>query len=472
MEFEHGQKGSKLRVRRVPRLALRLAADASAGLAVGRPSALGRTLARQLRAQGPRTTGADCPPQPKKTLQIVNLRAPGSRAHFPVMAHESARKDRSAGRARGYRNLWTLNIALALLLSACGTVKSRPLARPAAMPLYQHIFVIVDENKGYQELMDDHPGWAPALNQLANEYGSATQFYGEVHSSEGDYIAMLGGDTFGINDDDAFYCHAGVKDAACEDSNKPGYPDHDLIARSLMDQLAAKHLTWKAYLESIPAAGSLAARWPTPENPSGGRPNELYSAKHDGFVSFEAVNRASNSARAGHLVGFDQLKEDLARDSVPNYAHIIPNECNDMHGLTGPNVPADCEEANSSAVVRRGDAEIAMLVNMIIHSKVWSDPGNAAIVVTFDENDRAERHSGEQGCCGYDPHSVANFGGGHIPTIVITNHGPRHLVDDTPYNHYSLLRTTEAAFGMNEYLGHAADKNKGVEPMTPLFAVR
>lgn len=55
--------------------------------------------------------------------------------------------------------------------------------------------------------------------------------------------------------------------------------------------------------------------------------------------------------------------------------------------------------------------------------------------------------------------------------MVITNHGPRNVVDATPYNHYSLLRTTEAAFGIDEYLAHAAGESEGVIAMTPLFVV-
>ncbi len=102
---------------------------------------------------------------------------------------------------------------------------------------------------------------------------------------------------------------------------------------------------------------------------------------------------------------------------------------------------------------------------------LWHGPDNAAIVITFDENDKEERHGPDQGCCGNEPGSAANSGGGHIPTVVITNHGPRGVVDDTAYNHYSLLRTTEAAFGIAEYLGHAADERGGVLSMTPLFAV-
>jgi len=368
----------------------------------------------------------------------------------------------------------TFVLVLAPLIAA---LAARPLgaeshaSRVSAMPRYDHILVIIEENKGYQQIMD-HPDWTPVIHRLAREYGSASQFYAEVHSSEGNYIAMVGGDTFGIHDDDAFYCKPGMKDRFCEDSGKPGYADHDLTAPSLMDQLARKGLTWKAYMEDIPSAGSLIPRWPTPDYPSAGVANEMYAAKHNSFVNFRSVNRAPYQQLAWHLVGFTQLDKDLAADTIPNYAHIVPNQCNEMHGSDQPDAPKGChEETDEAAVIKRGDTEIGVLVDKIMHSKVWRDPGNTAIVITFDENDKAERSHGVQGCCGYDPHSKANFGGGQIVTIVVTNHGPRHVVDPTPYNHYSLLRTTEAAFGINKYLGHAADTAKGVVTMTPLFAV-
>lgn len=338
------------------------------------------------------------------------------------------------------------------------------------MSTYRHIFIIVEENKGYRQIMD-HPSWTPVIHRLSREYGSASQFYAEVHPSEGNYIAMVGGDTFGIHDDDAFYCKPGLKDAFCPDSGVRGYVDHDLAAPSLMDQLTRKGLTWKAYLEDIPSAGSLVPRWPTKDYPSRGMANEMYAAKHNGFVNFSSVNREPYPQLRRHFVGFAQLERDIAADTMPNYAHIIPNQCNEMHGSDLPDAPPGCKEADEASVIKRGDAEIGLLVDKIMHSKIWSDPGNAAIVITFDENDEAERKSGAQGCCGYDPHSKANFGGGHIVTIVITNHGPRHLVDPTPYNHYSLLRTTEAAFGISDYLGHARDRSKGVVTMSALFAV-
>jgi len=365
---------------------------------------------------------------------------------------------------------WTLKAGLELAIFATAAAVPACAAPQSAIPLYKHVFVIVEENKGYEQIMSQ-PQWTPVIHRLTSEYGSATQFYGEVHSSEGNYLAMVGGDTFGIHDDDAFYCHAGVKDRFCENSAEPGYADHDVTARSLIDQLAEKGLTWKGYFEDIPAPGSLMPRWPVSDYPSRGVPNEMYAAKHNAFVSFRSINREPYPELAWHIVGFNQLGRDLAADTMPNYAQIIPNQCNEMHGSEGPGVPVDCRGGDSAGVIKRGDAEVGILVDKIMRSKVWTDPGNTAIVVTFDENNGGERSHGAQGCCGYEPQSKANFGGGHIVTIVITNHGPRHLQDPTPYNHYSLLRSTEAAFGIDEYLGHAADNDKGVVTMTPLFAV-
>jgi hypothetical protein len=336
------------------------------------------------------------------------------------------------------------------------------------IPRYEHILVIIAENHGYRQIINS--ALAPNLNRLAKRYGLATHFYGEVHPSKANYIAMIAGDTFGIHDDDAYYCTVGSTDPNCAKAreNKP-YGDHTVTAKSLVDQLAEHQLTWKGYFETIPAAGSKAIFYPDAQNPLAGQPTELYAAKHNAFIQFKAVQDDPTLERK--LVGFDQLFADLATGEVPNYAHIVPNQCHEMHGLdvrlNGPNVPTDCVYTNDKGRIARGDKTIGQLVAKITASPIWTARGNTAIIVTWDEDEgRAGQPTpGRQGCCGSDPHSLANFGGGHIPTLVITNHGPRHLADPTLYNHYSLLRTTEAAFGIDEHLGHAA----GVRPMTRLF---
>jgi phosphatidylinositol-3-phosphatase len=343
--------------------------------------------------------------------------------------------------------------------------------RNSAVPRYEHIFVIIVENKSYEQIFG-HPEWAPAINKLAGDYGTAIHFYSEVHPSEGNYVAILGGDTFGIHDDDAYYCRPRLKDPACPNSDEQDYATHDIRATSLADQLTKKGLSWKAYMEDFPTRTPLVTAWPSPEHASVGHPAALYASKHNGFLNFRSLNHEPPVELDGHLAGFDQLERDLASGAMPNYAQIVPDQCNDMHGLSGSDVPPDCSVSNLPELVRRGDAKIGIVVTEILRSKVWSSRGNAAIVITFDESDGSEPSWAAHGCCGSDPGSVANFGGGHIPTIVITNHGPRRFLDATPYNHYSLLRTTEAAFGIHDYLRRAADTRHGVVTMAPLFAVR
>ncbi|MBV8146743.1 MAG: phosphoesterase [Gammaproteobacteria bacterium] len=366
-----------------------------------------------------------------------------------------------------------LAIALAAAAAASNASPQTTVAQFAAVstgvPRYNHIFVVIDENKGY-ELIIGHDTAAPNINRLAQQYGLASQFFAEVHPSEGNYVAMLAGDTLGIHDDDAYYCRRGTQDTWCSKSHRSDYVDHTFTTRSLMDQLQARGLTWKGYMESLPAPGSLAVRWPTAAEPVAGVPQQLYAAKHNGFVNFRDVQQ--DPARSSKIVGFDALYTDLASGDMPNYAHIVPNQCNDMHGRDeGPDVPADCRKSNVQGLIARGDRVIGELVARIMGSMLWQSPDNAAIVITFDENDKEDRHGPDQGCCGNDPGSAANSGGGRIPTVVITNHGPRGVVDATPYNHYSLLRTTEAVFGIPEYLGHAAEERRGVLTMTRLFAV-
>jgi hypothetical protein len=376
-------------------------------------------------------------------------------------------------------NIAINRIAICITMASnllCGVAGAAPTWCPGGtdghkdeIPRYDHILVIIAENHGYAQIIGNAN--APNLNRLANAYGSATRFYAEAHPSKPNYIAILGGDTFGIHDDDAFYCRAGSTDPNCASANEINpYVDHAVAARSLADQLAARHLTWKGYFEDIPAPGSKAVYYPDDQHPVAGLPTGLYASKHNGFIQFRAVQ--NDPALAGKIVGFDELYRDLARGQLPNYAHIVPNQCNDMHGLGGADVPHDCRSDNDDGRIARADKVIGALVARIQASPIWSARRNSAIVITWDEDEDPPDKTATQGCCGFDPGSPANFGGGHIPTLVITNHGPRGLADDTPYNHYSLLRTTEDAFCIREHLRHADDAARGVKPMTPLFRVR
>ena len=127
-------------------------------------------------------------------------------------------------------------------------------AAPRGVPRYAHIVVIVEENKDYSQILN--PAVAPRISALAAKYGVATHFYGEVHPSEANYVAMLGGDTFGIADDDGFSCHAGmVSEPFCSGSSAPAYPDHTIHADHLGAQLEQAGFSWEGLLRGSARAG-------------------------------------------------------------------------------------------------------------------------------------------------------------------------------------------------------------------------
>ena len=303
--------------------------------------------------------------------------------------------------------------------------------------------------------------YAPTIAYLAKTYGMAEQMYAERHPSEPNYVALIGGDTFGIADYYAWYCTPGSTRQYCSKSKDPDYVVHLVSGANLATQLASKRLGWRAYLEDIPEAGSLAII----SDETDTKPRGLDAAKHTGFTNSESVHRAPGLS--DELVGFERLKSDLRSGSVPAFALIVPNQCNEMHGVDQPKAPDYCK-GDTVELIKHGDAYLKGLIDEIQASPIWKT-GNTAIVVTFDENDKVGRTDGSpQNCCVVsDAH---NPGGGRIPTIVITNNGPRGVHDSTQYDHYSLLRTVEDAFGLDGHLRHAGDP--GVQAMTPLFTLR
>ena len=141
------------------------------------------------------------------------------------------------------------------------------------------------------------------------------------------------------------------------------------------------------------------------------------------------------------------------------------------------------DDANDAALKHKADMFVKNAVATITHSSSWTR--KSAIVVVTDENDFTgnEETGGWEsaaGCCdspyvpAADPRVSADwpggtYGGGLIPAIVVTGAGgPRHLVDHTQYNHYSLLTTIEDNWHL-AHLGHAGDAAGGVVPMWRTF---
>ncbi|MEO7912920.1 MAG: hypothetical protein ABIV47_25000, partial [Roseiflexaceae bacterium] len=103
-----------------------------------------------------------------------------------------------------------LAILLASVLAAFAFGALRATASPSAhgpataasarpIPAFKHMFVIVMENKEYSRIVGSDQ--APYMSSLAQQYGVAANFYGIRHPSLPNYLALTGGDTFGISSD-------------------------------------------------------------------------------------------------------------------------------------------------------------------------------------------------------------------------------------------------------------------------------
>jgi len=272
-------------------------------------------------------------------------------------SHEPSRRLRSILAARP-RAFWPLLVALSLV--ACGgqapssagstrpatTAESPGAAGRTPSPVSpspgdpRHIFLIVMENKEEGDVLGSPD--APYLNQLAARYAVADHYYAIRHPSLPNYLALLGGDTFGVDSD-------------CTDC----FQD----APNLADRLEAKGLTWTSYQEDLPTPCSLVTD-------AGG----TYALKHNPFLYFRAIR--DDPARCDRVVPLSRLDGDLRSGDVPNFAWVTPNLVHDTH----------------DGSVADGDRWLAGFVPQILASAAWQQGGQ--LIITWDEG------SSDQGCCG------------------------------------------------------------------------
>jgi hypothetical protein len=353
------------------------------------------------------------------------------------------------------------------------------------VPDLDHVLVIVLENHnaftsfGANGILDNPQ--APHIQALAREYNFAANYNAVWHPSLPNYLAMITGDWIGTDVVATGHSYpAGSAVGISDDdsptvaTDEPSPPANVSTHRwrvnlpSLAGQLAAAGKDWRAYLQNIPAAGTSIANWPGDSGTA-----KLYAVKHNPFPYIAEVQ--DDPAQFAKQVPLEQLFSDLGAVTLPAFSYIVPDQCRDMHGIS--NVLAPCGGVNDTddVDVKRGDDETFWLVNAITGSAAWKHGRNVLFVV-FDEG------NGPLTCPTYNPdtgsdvvpgtrlpgpdcYNPANFND-KVVMIVITNYGVRGVVDHRFYDHYSLLKTIEAAFDL-PYLGHAADP--GTHTLAPLL---
>jgi hypothetical protein len=229
--------------------------------------------------------------------------------------------------------------AATALLTFGSTSIATAMPRAAAVPHFDRVAVIVLENESYDGIIGNPD--APFLNELASGYGLATDFFATTHPSLPNYLALIGGSTFGVHSD-CTKCKVGKQ-------------------RNLVDQLEGKGISWKAYMSAMPS--------PCYTGPDTG----LYAKRHDPFLFFDDI--VTNPDRCNKVVPFDQMAADIAAGTLPRFVWITPDLCQDMH---------DCPIAS-------GDQFLAEQVPTILDQL----GSNGVLFITWDEGDRTDASS----CC-------------------------------------------------------------------------
>jgi phosphatidylinositol-3-phosphatase len=342
---------------------------------------------------------------------------------------------------RGWRLLGVVGVALGAL--AVPTV-GHAATGLEGVPRYDHVFTIVLENQNYATTWSTPaPGGGPTyLQSLRSQGAFASQYYGVSHVSAGNYIAM----TSGQLPNPLFDSDCMASWALCETSLKATADG----GRSIPDQVEDSGQTWKAYMDAMatPCEHPATTQMPDPYQTG-------YATRHNPFVYYPPI--AENTARCNsHVVPYTDtatttgLATDLASTATtPNYVFITPDTCHDGHD-------APCAAPDSGpGGITSANAWLSTEVPKILSSPAFTTQ-RSLLLITFDENG----FSDVQGCCGVlaaggGLTSTAAALGGRIGLVAVGAGVPAGKVVNTPYDHWSYVRTVENGLGIGEHLNLA-----------------
>jgi phosphatidylinositol-3-phosphatase len=338
------------------------------------------------------------------------------------------------------------------------------------LPPVKHVFVVMLDDEPYATVFGPESPAHYLAGTLEGKGALLVRYYAVAHQQLADGIALISGQ--GPTVQTAQNCPT-YEDVTPGTSGAEGqvsgngcvYPS---ATQTLADQLAAKHLSWRAYVEGMDEGGgtggscdhpALDSADPTASSaPPAGGP---YATWSNPFVYFQSLT--GPSACAANDVGLSALKSDLSSaKSTPSFAYIAPDRCNDGNPTPcTPGAPAGMGPANTF---------LQKVVPEILASKAYKE--NGLLAITVDEAPSSGEFADSSSCCGQPqfpnlPASATGLspeGGGQVGALLLSPFIKTHAVSQEPYNHFSLLRTIEDLFGLS-HLGYAAgSKVSSFEP--------
>src|SRR5215471_7497984 len=296
---------------------------------------------------------------------------------------------------------------IALLSCAAGTAAaaSRP-PWPATLPVYDHIVIVVEENKDFEQILGGEFD-APYIRKLAAEGAIFERMFGEEHFSQGNYFWLFSGSNQNV----------GFLDQV---------PQTKFTASNLGQQLIEKGLSFKGYSQSLPAIGS-----EIDTTPPDCRHSCVYGRKHVPWISFANVPNGTTVETSSNL-RFADFPRDY--NQSPTVAFVIPDMEHDMHnGAPKDSVPA-------------GDLWLKQNLDAYYQ---WAKTHNSLLIVTFDENDDKTGITGlTDPAIDPDHEQSRHDRQNRIATIFAGASVKPNYAEPSGLTHVNILRTIEAMYGL------------------------
>jgi hypothetical protein len=224
-------------------------------------------------------------------------------------------------------------VLAAFVLTAAGLAGSfaagvAPAAAATAIPRYDHVVVVMEENHSYSDIIGDTTD-APYINSLAQNGVSFTQSFAVEHPSQPNYLDLFSGSNQGVTSDN---CPAGT-----------------FSADNLGAELSGAGLSFAGYSEGLPSDGSTVCS------------SGSYARKHVPWTDFSNVPGSDSKT-------FAEFPTDYS--ALPT-VWVIPNLDDDMHDGT----------------IAQGDTWLN--TNLSGYAQ-WATTHNSLLVVTWDEDDYSE----------------------------------------------------------------------------------
>jgi phosphatidylinositol-3-phosphatase len=210
---------------------------------------------------------------------------------------------------------------------------SVPVAHAEQLPRPDHVVVVIEENRGYEQIVDKL-NINSYIHALAMRGALFTQSYAVAHPSQPNYLALFDGNTHGITNN------------AC-----PNSFDSDNLATRLLD----KGLTFASFAESMPEVGDVTCMF------------GAYHRKHNPVSNWQNTRVAPVMNKR-----FADFPADFSK--LPTISFVIPDQDNDMH------------DGSFKAADDWLKTRIAPYVD-------WAMENNSLLVLTWDEdNYQADNH--------------------------------------------------------------------------------